>query len=226
MDKGEKFNTITHLVGSMAALIGLVVLIVTSSRQGHVLPIVSVTIYGTTLALLYMSSTLYHSFRGKAKNVFQKLDHLAIYLLIAGTYTPFALITLGKTWGWVIFGLVWGLAILGIILELLPQKSNRLIPLIIYLTMGWLIIIAIKPLIQALGMVGFGWLLLGGLIKPLIQTLGMVGFGWLLFGGLAYTFGVIFYVYDERVKHFHGIWHLFVLAGSTIQYFTVFYYVL
>jgi len=205
MDKGEKFNTITHLVGSMAALIGLVVLIVTSSRQGHVLPIVSVTIYGTTLALLYMSSTLYHSFRGKAKNVFQKLDHLAIYLLIAGTYTPFALITLGKTWGWVIFGLVWGLAILGIILELLPQKSNRLIPLIIYLTMGWLIIIAIKPLIQALGMVGFGWLLLGG---------------------LAYTFGVIFYVYDERVRHFHGIWHLFVLAGSTIQYFTVYNYVL
>ena len=205
MDKGEKFNTITHLVGSMAALIGLVVLIVTSSRQGHVLPIVSVTIYGTTLALLYISSTLYHSLRGNAKNVFQKLDHLAIYLLIAGTYTPFALITLGKTWGWVIFGLVWGLGILGIILELLPQKSNRLIPLIIYLTMGWLIIIAIKPLIQALGMVGFGWLLLGG---------------------LAYTFGVIFYVYDERVRHFHGIWHLFVLAGSTIQYFTVFNYVL
>ena len=205
MDKGEKFNTITHLVGSMAALIGLVVLIVTSSRQGDVLPLVSVTIYGTTLALLYISSTLYHSLRGNAKNVFQKLDHLAIYLLIAGTYTPFALITLGKTWGWVIFGLVWGLAILGIILELLPQKSNRLIPLIIYLTMGWLIIIAIKPLIQALGMVGFGWLLLGG---------------------LAYTFGVIFYVYDESVRHFHGIWHLFVLAGSTIQYFTVFNYVL
>jgi len=205
MDKGEKFNTITHLVGSVAALIGLVVLIVTASRQGDVLPIVSVTIYGTTLALLYISSTLYHSFRGKAKNIFQKLDHLAIYLLIAGTYTPFALITLGKTWGWVIFGLVWGLAILGIILDLSLQKSNRLIPLIVYLTMGWLIIIAIKPLIQALGMVGFGWLLLGG---------------------LAYTFGVIFYVYDERVRHFHGIWHLFVLAGSTIQYFTVYCYVL
>ena len=205
MHKGERFNTITHLVGSIAALVGLVVLIVTASDQGDVLPIVSVTIYGTTLALLYISSTLYHSLRGKAKNVFQKLDHLAIYLLIAGTYTPFALITLGKTWGWVIFGLVWGLAILGIILDLLPQKSNRLIPLIVYLTMGWIIIIAIKPLIHALGMVGFGWLLLGG---------------------LAYTFGVIFYIYDERVRHFHGIWHLFVLAGSTIQYFTVYYYIL
>jgi hemolysin III len=205
MHKGERFNTITHLVGSIAALVGLVVLIVTASDQGDVLPIVSVTIYGTTLALLYISSTLYHSLRGKAKNIFQKLDHLAIYLLIAGTYTPFVLVTLGKTWGWVIFGLVWGLAILGIILDLLPQKSNRLIPLIVYLTMGWIIIIAIKPLIHALGMLGFGWLLLGG---------------------LAYTFGVIFYIYDERVRHFHGIWHLFVLAGSTIQYFTVYYYVL
>jgi hemolysin III len=205
MYKGERFNSITHLVGSIAALIGLVVLIITASRQGDVLPIVSVTIYGSTLALLYISSTLYHSLQGKAKNVFQQLDYLAIYLLIAGTYTPFALITLGETWGWVIFCLVWGLAILGIILELLLQKSNRLIPLIIYLTMGWLIIIAIKPLIQALGMVGFGWLLLGG---------------------LAYTFGVIFYVYDEKVRHFHGIWHLFVLAGSTIQYFTVYYYIL
>jgi hemolysin III len=205
MHKGERFNTITHLVGSIAALVGLVVLIVTASDQGDVLPIVSVTIYGTTLALLYISSTVYHSLRGKAKNIFQKLDHLAIYLLIAGTYTPFVLVTLGKTWGWFIFGIVWGLAILGIILDLLPQKGNRLIPLIVYLTMGWIIIIAIKPLIHALGMVGFGWLLLGG---------------------LAYTFGVIFYIYDERVRHFHGIWHLFVLAGSTIQYFTVYYYVL
>ncbi len=205
MYKGERFNTITHFVGSIAALIGLVVLIITASRQGDVLPIVSVTIYGSTLTLLYISSTLYHSLRGKAKNVFQKIDYLAIYLLIAGTYTPFTLITLGETWGWVVFCLVWGLAILGIILELLLQKSNRLIPLIIYLTMGWIIIIAIKPLVKALGMVGFGWLLLGG---------------------LAYTFGVIFYVYDEKVRHFHGIWHLFVLAGSTIQYFTVYYYIL
>ena len=205
MHKGERFNSITHLAGSIAALVGLVVLIVTASRQSDVLPIVSVTIYGTTLALLYISSTLYHSFRGNAKNVFQKLDHFAIYLLIAGTYTPFALITLGKIWGWAILGIVWGLAVLGIILELSLKRSNRLIPLIIYLTMGWLIIVAIKPFIQALGMAGFGWVLLGG---------------------LAYTFGVIFYVYDERFQHFHGIWHLFVLAGSTIQYFTVFYYVL
>jgi hemolysin III len=205
MCEGERFNIITHLVGSLVALIGLIGLIVTASRQGDVLPIVSVTIYGTTLVLLYIASTLYHSLQGNAKNVFQKLDHFAIYLLIAGTYTPFALITLGKIWGWVIFGIVWGLAVLGIILELSLTRSNRLIPLIIYLTMGWIIIVVIKPFIQALGMAGFGWVLLGG---------------------LAYTFGVIFYVYDERVRHFHGIWHLFVLVGSTIQYLTVFYYVL
>ena len=205
MYEGERFNTITHLVGSLAALTGLIVLIVTASRQGDVLPIVSVSIYGITLALLYITSTLYHSLQGSAKIVFQKLDHLAIYLLIAGTYTPFALISLGKVLGWVIFGVVWGLAVLGIILELSLKRSNRLIPLIIYLTMGWLIIVAIKPLIQALGMTGFGWVLMGG---------------------LAYTFGVIFYVYDEKYLHFHGIWHLFVLAGSTFQYFAIFYYIL
>jgi hemolysin III len=205
MYEGERFNTITHLVGSLAALTGLIVLIVTASRQGDILPIVSVSVYGVTLALLYITSTIYHSLQGNAKIVFQKLDHLAIYLLIAGTYTPFALITLGKVLGWVIFGVVWGLAVLGIILELSLKRSNRLIPLIIYLTMGWLIIVAIKPFIQALGMAGFGWVLLGG---------------------LAYTFGVIFYVYDEKFQHFHGIWHLFVLAGSTFQYFAIFYYIL
>jgi len=205
MDKGERFNTITHFVGLVASLIGLVVLIVMASHQGSVLSVVSVTIYGSTLTLLYLASTLYHGYRGRAKKVFQKLDFFAIYLLIAGTYTPFVLLTLGESLGWVIFFFVWGLAIFGIFWELLFQKGTRLVPLIIYLVMGWIIIIA---------------------IKPLIQSLSMAGFGWLLGGGLAYTFGVVFYVFDERVRHFHGIWHLFVLAGSTIQYFTVFYYVL
>lgn len=205
MLEGEKFNAITHLVGLIAALVGLIVLVVTASRQGEVLPIVSVTVYGTTLVLLYAFSTLNHSLRGTAKNVFQKLDFLAIYLLIAGTYTPFALITLRENWGWVIFGIVWGLAILGILLEVLPHKNKRNVSLILYLSMGWVILIAIKPLIHFLGVAGFCWLLLGG---------------------TAYTFGVIFYVYDERVRHFHGIWHVCVLAGSTIQYFTVLYYVL
>ena len=163
MYKGERFNSITHLVGSIAAIAGLVVLIITASRQGEILPILSVTIYGTSLVLLYVFSTLNHSLRGKAKHVFQKLDFLAIYLLIAGTYTPLSLITLRGGWGWVIFGLVWGLAALGIVLELLPHKDNRSVSLIIYLVMGWVIMIAIKPLIQALGMAGFSWLLLGGM---------------------------------------------------------------
>ena len=135
----------------------------------------------------------------------QKLDFLAIYLLIAGTYTPFALITLRRAGGWVIFGLAWGLAILGICLELLPHKSNRVVSLILYLIMGWVILIA---------------------IRPLIQTLGVAGFCLLLLGGMAYTVGVFFYVNDERIRHFHGIWHICVLAGSTIQYFAVLYYVL
>ncbi len=205
MYKGERFNSITHLAGSIAAIIGLVMLIVTTSRQGEVLSILSVTIYGITLVLLYVFSTLNHSLRGKAKDIFQKLDFLAIYLLIAGTYTPFSLITLREDLGWIIFGLVWGLAIIGIILELFQNKKNRTISIVIYLVMGWVIIIAIKPLIHALSMEGFYWLLLGGMF---------------------YTVGVIFYVYDERFKYFHGIWHICVLAGSTIQYFTIFYYVL
>ena len=124
MYKGERFNSITHLAGSIAAIIGLVMLIVTTSRQGEVLSIFSVTIYGITLVLLYVFSTLNHSLRGKAKNIFQKLDFLAIYLLIAGTYTPFSLITLREDLGWIIFGLVWGLAILGIILELFQNKKK------------------------------------------------------------------------------------------------------
>jgi hemolysin III len=205
MHKGEKFNFISHLIGSVAAIIGLVVLIVTTSRQGEVLPIFSVTAYGVTLVLLYACSALNHSLRGKAKYVFQKLDFFAIYLLIAGTYTPLTLIALKEDWGWAIFCLVWGLAVLGIFLELLSHKGNRVRSLVIYLIMGWVIIIDIKPLIQALGMAGFGWLLLGGMF---------------------YTIGVIFYIYDEQVNYFHGIWHLCVLAGSTTQYFTIFFYVL
>ncbi|MFT5729513.1 MAG: hemolysin III [Desulforhopalus sp.] len=205
MYKGERFNSITHLLGSIAAIVGLVVLIVTTSRQGDLLSILSATIYGTTLVMLYVFSTLNHSLRGKAKNVFQKLDFLSIYLLIAGTYTPLTLIALRGALGWFICGLVWGLAIFGIFLELLPHKENRIISLVIYLIMGWVIVIA---------------------IKPLIQTLGMAGFSWLLLGGIFYTIGVIFYVYDEQFKYFHGIWHICVLAGSTLQYFTVFYYVL
>ncbi|QTA79793.1 Channel protein, hemolysin III family [Desulfonema limicola] len=205
MYKGEGFNSITHLIGAALALIGMVLLIVLAARQGEPWKIVSFSIYGTTLLLLYTFSTLYHSLEGKAKNVFHKLDHLAIYLLIAGTYTPFTLITLRGRWGWSIFGAVWCLAIAGIILDSLHREGQRILPLIIYLFMGWLIMIA---------------------LKPLLLNLTLTGLLWLLTGGIFYTVGVIFYCFDEKVRHFHGIWHLFVLAGSITHYLTVIFYVL
>lgn len=204
MYKGEWFNSISHLIGAALALVGLTLLVVLAARQGDPWKIVSFSIYGTTLLLLYTFSALYHSSHGKAKKVFRKFDHLSIYLLIAGTYTPFSLITLRGGWGWSIFGAIWCLAILGIVLDSLPQKGQRVLSLIIYIFMGWFILIALKPLLRALPLMGFAWLLLGGVF---------------------YTIGVVFYALDERVRHFHGIWHLFVLAGSLSHYFTVLFYV-
>jgi hemolysin III len=205
MYKGEWFNSLSHLIGAALALIGLVLLVVSAAHQGDPWKIVSFSIYGITLLLLYTFSTLYHSLKGKTKKVFNKLDHLAIYLLIAGTYTPFSLITLRGSWGWSIFGAVWCLAIAGIILDALPRKGQRILPVIIYIFMGWLIIIA---------------------LSPLLRNLALTGFILLLSGGVFYTVGVIFYVLDKKVRHFHGIWHLFVLAGSITHYFTVLLYVI
>jgi hemolysin III len=205
MHEGEKFNFITHLLGSVAALAGLFALVIATVGRGEILTLISVSVYGASLVLLYVCSALNHSLKGKAKNIFQKLDFLAIYLLIAGTYTPFALITLRDSGGWAILSLVWGLAVLGIYLEFKPNNGNRIRSLFIYLIMGWVILLAVRPLLQALGLVGFGWLLIGGLF---------------------YTLGVVFYVYDSKVKHFHGIWHLCVLAGSGAQFITVYYFVL
>ncbi|MCW8854948.1 MAG: hemolysin III family protein [Gammaproteobacteria bacterium] len=204
MHDGEKLNSITHLIGAVAALAGCVVLVVFASMQGDPWKIVSFSVYGTTLFLLYLFSTLYHGLEGNAKKVFRRLDHLAIYLLIAGTYTPFTLVTLNGNWGWSIFGTVWGLALTGMIIEFIPQKK-RIVPVIIYLLMGWICLVALKPLLAALPMTGFWWLLTGGLF---------------------YTVGIVFYVFDKKVNHFHGVWHLFVLAGSACHYFTVLLYVL
>lgn len=204
MYKGELFNSISHLIGAALALIGLVLLVVSAARQGDPWKIVSFSVYGTALLLLYIFSTLYHSLKGKGKNVFRKMDHLAIYLLIAGTYTPFTLITLRGGWGWSIFGTVWSLAIAGITLESFPRKKQRILPVIIYILMGWLIVIA---------------------FKPLLRNMASTGVIWLLSGGIFYTFGVVFYVFDKKIHHFHGIWHLFVLAGSFCHYFTILFYV-
>lgn len=203
MYKGERFNSISHLVGAIAALIGMVVLVVLASHQGDPWKIVSFSIYGASLVALYSFSVLYHSTRGRMKAIFRKLDHHAIYLLIAGTYTPLTLVTLRGAWGWSIFGIVWGLAIVGIAIDSLPQKGRRILPIIIYLVMGWMAVMVAGPLLKAL---------------PLAGIIGLVS------GGLFYTVGIIFYALDG-VRHFHGIWHLFVLAGSVSHYFTILLYV-
>lgn len=204
MYHGERFNSISHLIGSAAALAGTACLIVVAARQGDPWKVVSFSIYGTSLVLLYSFSTLYHSLPGRGKAVFRTLDHLAIYLLIAGTYTPFTLVTLRGPWGWSIFGVVWALALFGIVLDTLGTRGARTVSLVIYLLMGWLIVVALKPLLQALPTTGTVWLLLGGVF---------------------YTSGVFFYVLDERVTHFHGIWHLFVMAGSLSHYVAIFNFV-
>jgi len=197
MYAGERFNGYSHLVGAILAVAGAATLITLGALKADPWRIVSFSVYGATLCLLYVTSTLYHSTRGRAKDVLRKLDHCAIYLIIAGTYTPFALVTLNGAWGWTLFGAVWGLALLGIVQELWLAKGARVTSLAIYLLMGWLALVAVVPLFRALH-----W----------------SGLAWLVAGGLAYTGGLVFYAYDKRFRHWHGIWHLFVLAGSALHY--------
>jgi hemolysin III len=197
MIPGERFNGYTHLGGALLATAGAAVLIVLASLKGDPWRITAFAVYGATLVILYAASTLYHSTRGRVKAVFQKLDHSAIYLLIAGTYTPFALVTLNGPWGWTLFGLVWGLAVIGIVQELLFARGARIPSLVIYLVMGWSAVAAVVPRAESLGWAGLAWVAAGGLI---------------------YTAGIAFYVFDHKVPHFHGIWHLFVLAGSAVHY--------
>ncbi len=205
MYPGERFNSISHLVGAALALAALVVLVVFASLKGDAWKIVSFSVYGATLFMLYTISTLYHSLRGEVKPVFQKLDHAAIYLLIAGSYTPFTLITLRGVWGWSLFGVVWGLAIIGIVIDSLHRNGPRVYQMIIYLLMGWLVLIALYPLLHHLP--------INGVI-------------WLVVGGLCYTGGMVFYALDQKLAHAHGIWHLFVLAGSICHFVAILLYVL
>ncbi len=204
MYHGERFNSISHTVGAALAAIGGVILIVAAARTGDPWKIVSCSVYAAMLLALYLTSTLYHSVRGKAKAVLQRLDHCAIYLLIAGTYTPFMLVTLRGPWGWSLFGVVWGLALFGIVQEYVYAKGARILSLVIYVAMGWLVVIGIKPLLAALE-----W----------------NGFLWLVAGGLCYTGGIAFYATDHKLRHGHGIWHLFVLAGSSCHFIAILFYV-
>ncbi len=201
---GERFNSISHLVGAALAAAGAVLLVVFAARLGDPWKIVSFSVYGVVLLGLYLASTLYHSLRGRAKRIWCKFDHCAIYLLIAGSYTPFALVSLRGAWGWSLFGIVWGLALFGIIQEIWLAKGRRLLSLLIYVAMGWLAVIAAVPLIDALGWDGFRWLVAGGVL---------------------YTVGIVFYATDEKWRYSHGVWHLFVMGGSACHYFTVMFYV-
>ena len=204
MYHGERFNAWTHLVGAVLACIGALCLLVQALWEGEPLKIGSVAVYGASLVLLYVVSTVYHSVRGRAKVIMRKLDHLSIYLLIAGSYTPFCVVSLQGPWGWSLLGLVWGMALVGILQELKPRSEARRLSLVIYALMGWSAVLALEPLASALGPGGLGWLLAGGIF---------------------YTVGIVFFVLDRRLRHGHGIWHLFVIAGSTLHYVTVTLYV-
>ena len=205
MYHGERFNAWTHLVGAVLALVGAVWLLLLASASGDSWKQVSVAIYGVTLVLLYSTSTLYHSVQGPAKRLMQKLDHLSIYLLIAGSYTPFCLVSLRGPWGWSLFATVWCLALIGMLQEIKPRSEARVLSLVIYAVMGWIVLVAVQPLLAALGREGFAWLASGGVL---------------------YTIGIIFFAYDSRFRHWHGIWHLFVIAGSLLHYVAIWRYVL
>ncbi|HEY6873060.1 MAG TPA: hemolysin III family protein [Geobacteraceae bacterium] len=200
----ERFNVLTSLPGALAAPIGLALLLAAALQQGDPWRIVSFTVYGTTLVLLYTIATLYHAQRGKAKMVLRELDHYAIYLLIAGTYTPFSLIPLRGRWGWPLFALVWVLAVVGILVEVRPHMVRRNLPLAIYFGMGWLILAVLRPLLQVYPWQGVAWL--GG-------------------GGAFYTGGIVFYGLDRRFGWAHGAWHICVLAGSLCHYLAIYLYI-
>jgi len=202
---GERFNAWTHLVGAVLACIGALWLIVVAGLQGDPWKIVSFSIYGVTLLMLYGISTLYHSTRGRTKVIMRKLDHLSIYLLIAGSYTPFCLVSLRGPWGWSLFGVVWGLAVIGMLQEIKPRSEARVLSIVIYAVMGWIVLVA---------------------VNPLLRSLGAAGFAWLAAGGVFYTVGIVFFAFDRRYRHWHGIWHLFVIAGSTLHFIAMFFYVL
>ncbi len=201
MYKGEIFNSVSHLVAAALALVGASVLITLAAVEGNTLKIVSYTVYSITLFLLYLASTLYHSFQGRAKDVFQRFDHLAIYLLIAGTYTPFALVAIKGATGWWLFGVVWGLAVIGMVIENLPIKGPRIIPIVIYLMMGWACVFTLDSMMAGMSEMGFALLVAGGLV---------------------YSAGVVFYVLDNWFPWCHEIWHLFVVGGSVCHYWAIF----
>jgi hemolysin III len=201
----ELANSITHGIGALLSVAGLVALVVFSVRFGDAWHVVSTAIFGATLVMLYLASTLYHAVRGVHRRaLLRKFDHAAIFLLIAGTYTPFVLVSLRGPWGWSLFGVVWGMALAGSVLKFFFAGKYRRISTGIYVLMGWLVVIALKPLVAALPTAGLAWLLAGGLF---------------------YTFGAVFYLWRSLPYH-HAVWHLWVLCGSVCHWIAVFGYVI
>ncbi|MCF8390374.1 MAG: hemolysin III family protein [Bacteroidales bacterium] len=201
----ERFNVVSHAFGILLSIIALILLILKASLEGNVWQIVSFCIYGTSLILLYSASTIFHSSKNEIlRNKLNIVDHASIYVLIAGTYTPFVLVSMRGSVGWIVFGLIWGLALAGIILKLFYTDKYALLSTIMYVLMGWVMIFFIKPLIQSLD--------LGGLI-------------WLLAGGVAYTVGAVFFSLN-KLKFNHAIFHIFVLLGSFCHFMSIYYYVL
>ncbi|MBI5690415.1 MAG: hemolysin III family protein [Verrucomicrobia bacterium] len=200
----ELANRLTHGCGAALSIAGLVLLVVHSARHGDAWHIVSTAVFGATLVLLYTASTAYHSSRGeRVRRFLQRFDHAAIFLLIAGTYTPFLLVTLRGPWGWSLFGVVWGFTLVGVVLKFRFAGRFRILSTLLYLSLGWMVLIAARPLLAHLAPPGL-WLLLAG--------------------GLCYTFGTVFYLW-QRLPYQHAIWHLFVLGGSTCHWFAVFLHV-
>jgi hemolysin III len=201
----EIAHAATHGFGLVLALVALVLLVVFATAHGDTWHIVSVSVYGATLVVLYTASTLYHSIRHPpAKKVLQVIDHSAIYLLIAGTYTPFTLTTLRGGWGWTLFAIVWFFALVGVLLEAFARRRLKVVSLALYLGLGWLAVVAVKPLFERVA--------LGGLVL-------------ILLGGLAYTAGVGFYLW-RRLPYHHAVWHVFVLVGSLCHFLAVLLYVI
>lgn len=201
----EIANGVTHGIGTLLAVAGMVVLVTFSALHGDIWRIVSFSIYGATLTMLYLCSTLYHTFqKPELKRIFRMLDHSAIFLLIAGTYTPFTLVTMRGPWGWTMFGIFWTIAVFGIVWTVLAIDKFKALSALLYVGMGWSVVIAIKPLIEAIPK--------GGMY-------------WVSAGGITYTVGVIFYIW-KKLPYNHAIWHLFVIAGSLLHFFAMLYYVL
>jgi hemolysin III len=201
----ELANSLTHGLGAVLGASALVVMVVAASLHGSARDIVGAAVFGTSLVLLYTMSTLYHSFRSpRVKHVFKVLDHSAIFVLIAGTYTPFCLRTLPAGWGWSIFGVIWGLAVLGIVFKSIFIRRLNWLSLAVYLGMGWIVVIAARPLATHL--------------RP-------GGLAWLAGGGLFYTLGTVFYAW-KSLKYHHAVWHLFVLGGSLCHVMSVLFFVI